>query len=32
MQVLRRFMEAANEQAPILIRKAEKIEEYLQQR
>ena len=32
MHVLRRFMEAANEQAPILLRKAEKIEEYLQQR
>jgi WXG100 family type VII secretion target len=32
MQVLRRFMEAANEQAPLLLRKAEKIEEYLHQR
>jgi WXG100 family type VII secretion target len=32
MLVLRRFMEAANEQAPVLLRKAEKIEEYLQQR
>jgi uncharacterized protein YukE len=32
MQVLQRFVEAANKQIPFLARKAERIEEYLQQR
>jgi len=32
MQVLARFVETANTQVPLLLRKAEKIEEYLQQR
>ncbi len=32
MQVLQRFMETANEHVPFLIRKAERIEDYLQQR
>jgi WXG100 family type VII secretion target len=32
MQVLARFVEVANEHAPFLMRKAERIEEYLQQR
>ena len=32
MQVLSRFVETTNEQIPILLRKAEKVEEYLQQR
>lgn len=31
-QVLRRFVESASNQVPLLLRKAEKIEEYLQQR
>jgi uncharacterized protein YukE len=32
MQVLARFLEVANEQVPFLMRKAERIEEYLHQR
>jgi uncharacterized protein YukE len=32
MQVLARFMEASNQHVPFLLRKAERIEEYLQQR
>lgn len=32
MKVLERFIEAANEHIPFLLRKAERIEEYLQQR
>lgn len=32
MQVLARFTEASNQHVPFLLRKAEKIEEYLQQR
>jgi WXG100 family type VII secretion target len=32
MQVMSRFVEAANEQVPFLMRKAERIEDYLQQR
>lgn len=32
MQAMQRFMEAANEHAPFLIRKAERVEDYLQQR
>jgi uncharacterized protein YukE len=32
LQVVRRFMEATNQHVPFLIRKAERIEEYLQQR
>ena len=32
MQVLKRFMEAASVHIPFLIRKAERVEEYLQQR
>ncbi|MFN4258893.1 MAG: WXG100 family type VII secretion target [Gemmataceae bacterium] len=32
MQVLERFREAAEEHVPFLIRKAERVEEYLQQR
>jgi uncharacterized protein YukE len=32
MQVLQRFMETANQHVPFLVRKAERIEEYLQQR
>jgi len=32
MLVLRRFIEASNEQIPYLLRKAERIEEYLNQR
>ncbi len=32
VQVLSRFMEAANQHVPFLVRKAERIEEYLQQR
>jgi uncharacterized protein YukE len=31
MQVVRRFLEAANEHIPFLLRKAERVEEYLQQ-
>ena len=32
MKVLRRFMESSNHQAPFLLRKAQRIEEYLNQR
>jgi uncharacterized protein YukE len=32
VQAVRRFMEAANQHIPFLLRKAERIEEYLQQR
>ncbi len=32
MKVIARYIEATNEHAPYLIRKAERIEEYLQQR
>lgn len=32
MKVVARYIEATNEHAPFLIRKAERIEEYLQQR
>lgn len=32
MKIIKRFIEATNEHAPFLIRKAERIEEYLQQR
>jgi WXG100 family type VII secretion target len=32
MLVLKRFMEAANEHIPFLLRKADRVEEYLQQR
>ena len=32
MQVLARFMESSNQHVPFLLRKAERIEEYLQQR
>jgi uncharacterized protein YukE len=32
MQVIQRFMEASNQHVPFLVRKAERIEEYLQQR
>ncbi len=32
LQVLNRFMETANKHIPFLVRKAERIEEYLQQR
>ncbi|MEX2579725.1 MAG: WXG100 family type VII secretion target [Verrucomicrobiales bacterium] len=32
MKVLRRFMESSNQQAPFLLRKAQRIEEYLNQR
>jgi uncharacterized protein YukE len=32
MQVVKRFMEAANLHIPFLVRKAERVEEYLQQR
>jgi uncharacterized protein YukE len=32
MQVIQRFTELADEHAPFLVRKAERIEEYLQQR
>jgi uncharacterized protein YukE len=32
MQVLARFMEASNQHVPFLLRKAERIEEYLHQR
>jgi uncharacterized protein YukE len=32
MQVVARFVETANQQVPFLLRKAERIEEYLQQR
>ena len=32
MKVLARFIEAANEHIPFLLRKAERIEDYLQQR
>jgi len=31
MKVLRRFIEASNRQAPFLLRKAQRIEEYLKQ-
>lgn len=32
MKVLRRFMEVSNQQAPFLLRKAQRIEDYLNQR
>jgi hypothetical protein len=32
LQVLKRFVEATNQHVPFLLRKAERIEEYLQQR
>ncbi|MAS94276.1 MAG: hypothetical protein CMO55_13850 [Verrucomicrobiales bacterium] len=32
MKVLRRFIESSNQQAPFLMRKAQRIEEYLSQR
>ena len=32
MQVIAKFVEATNDHAPFLLRKAERIEEYLQQR
>jgi len=32
MQVITKFIEATNDHAPFLLRKAERIEEYLQQR
>lgn len=32
MQVLKRFIEAANQHIPFLMRKADRVEEYLQQR
>jgi uncharacterized protein YukE len=32
MQVLRRFVEATNQYVPYLVRKADRVEEYLQQR
>jgi uncharacterized protein YukE len=32
MQVLTRFLEASNQQIPFLLRKAERIDEYLRQR
>ena len=32
MKVIGRYMEVTNEHAPFLLRKAERIEEYLQQR
>jgi uncharacterized protein YukE len=32
MRVIQHFMEASNEHVPFLLRKAERIEEYLQQR
>jgi uncharacterized protein YukE len=32
MQVIQRFMESANQHVPFLMRKAERVEEYLQQR
>mgnify|MGYP001552325662 CR=1 FL=1 len=32
MKVLRRFMETSNQQGPFLLRKAQRIEEYLNQR
>lgn len=32
MKVLRRFIESSNQQAPFLLRKAQRIEEYLNQR
>jgi uncharacterized protein YukE len=32
LQVLERFVEAANEHIPFLLRKAERVEDYLQQR
>jgi uncharacterized protein YukE len=32
LQVLNRFMETANKHIPFLLRKAERVEEYLQQR
>jgi hypothetical protein len=32
MQVIAKFIETTNEHAPFLLRKAERIEEYLQQR
>ncbi|MEO1497317.1 MAG: WXG100 family type VII secretion target [Planctomycetota bacterium] len=32
MKVIKRFIDSTNEHAPFLIRKAERIEEYLQQR
>lgn len=32
MQVMKRFTESANQHVPFLLRKAERVEEYLQQR
>ncbi len=32
LQVIQRFMEVANQHVPFLLRKAERVEEYLQQR
>jgi hypothetical protein len=32
LQVMSRFVEAANQHVPFLLRKAERVEEYLQQR
>ncbi len=32
MQVIRRFVEAADQHIPFLLRKADRVEEYLQQR
>ncbi len=32
MQVIQRFTEAANQHVPFLVRKAERVEEYLQQK
>ena len=32
LQVMRRFVEATNQHVPFLLRKAERVEEYLQQR
>jgi hypothetical protein len=32
MRVIQHFMEASNQHVPFLLRKAERIEEYLQQR
>lgn len=32
MKILRRFMESSSQQAPFLLRKAQRIEEYLNQR
>jgi hypothetical protein len=32
LQVMKRFVEATNQHVPFLLRKAERVEEYLQQR